>query len=89
MEHVPARVLSTTNDENNSRKENAIREVTDRDQEGDQVTLDIVDSEGESKGEAIDAEVKEIQQKFNDVSGDTVLNFFFTFSVCVGCCTIS
>ncbi|XP_024021460.1 probable galacturonosyltransferase 4 isoform X2 [Morus notabilis] len=71
MEHVSARVLSTTNDENNSRKENAIREVTDRDQEGDQETLDIVDGEGETKGEAIDAEVKEIQQKVDDGSGDT------------------
>lgn len=79
-EHVSARVLSTTNDELRSQKDdNPIKEVADRGQEGDQEKPEVIDNEGEGKEEAVDADSQEIQQKFDDVSGDTVLNFSFLF----------
>lgn len=71
-EHVSARVLSTTNDEVRSQKDdNPIKEVTDRGQEGDQEKPEVIDNEEEGKEEAVDADSQEIQQKFDDVSGDT------------------
>lgn len=82
-EHASARVLSTTNDEAHSQlqRENPIREVTDGVQEGNKVNLDV-GSGGGSKEEAVDAESKDLQQKFDDVSGDMVcLSFFLEFLV--------
>uniref|UniRef100_A0A803NYI8 Hexosyltransferase n=1 Tax=Cannabis sativa TaxID=3483 RepID=A0A803NYI8_CANSA len=70
-EHASARVLSTTNEENRSMSENAIKQVTDDEiEDGNQVKPDT-DTEGDGKDDAMGTDSKEIQKQINDVSGDT------------------
>ncbi|XP_062088015.1 probable galacturonosyltransferase 4 [Humulus lupulus] len=71
-EHASARVLSTTNEENRSVSENAIRQVTDEIQDGNQVKPDT-DTERDGKKDAMDADSKEFQKKINDVPSDTAV----------------
>ena len=72
-EHASARVLSTTSDETRSKTEGLIREVTEEAREGNQVNPDL-ETEGESKDEAVDSESTESQQKVEAVPVQTVFN---------------
>lgn len=80
-EHLSARVLYTTNEEDRSQTENPIRQFTNGFQQGNQINSDM-DGEGESTENVLDAvdenaKSVESQQKSDETSNDMVLNCLF------------